>query len=85
MDVVEQEALVDSYHSAREIRRDRWRYSLHRAELAAAYREFDKAADEVRGKTENKVEDIAGSADAAPRRHDHEASTSAGTASNEEE
>lgn len=69
MDVAEQEALVDSYHTARDIRRDRWWYRQQKAELEAAYKEFDEAVDEVFGKSEDEDE-VASSA--APRRHDHE-------------
>lgn len=31
VDVAKQEALLDSYRSARDIRRDHWRYRLHQA------------------------------------------------------
>lgn len=83
-DVAEQAVLLESYRSARQIRLDRWRYRQHQAELEAAYKKFDEATDEVWGKTDDE-EDIADSAPAVPRRHDHEAGTSAGVAGSEEE
>jgi hypothetical protein len=84
-DLAEQAVLVDSYRSARKIRLARWRYCQRAAELAASYKECDEAADEVFCETNDEEEDIAGSAEAAPRRHDHEAGTSAGAAGSEEE
>lgn len=84
VDVPKQETLLESYRSAREIRHDRWWYRQRQAELEAAYKEFDEATDEMWGKSDEE-EDIISSATAAPRRHDHEAGTSAGTAGSEEE
>ena len=81
MDVPEQEALLESYRSAREIRLARWRYRQRVAEVAAAGKECDNDASEALfGDTD---ED---NTKTAPRRHDNEeAGTSAGTAGNEEE
>ena len=44
---VEQEVLLKSYRSAREIRLACWRYRLHQAELEAAFKEIDEVVDEV--------------------------------------
>src|SRR4051812_6067498 len=57
----EQEALLDSYHSAREGRLARWRYRMRVAEAAVAYKEGDEAAEALFGKTEDEAEDNAGS------------------------
>uniref|UniRef100_R7WCT7 KIB1-4 beta-propeller domain-containing protein n=1 Tax=Aegilops tauschii TaxID=37682 RepID=R7WCT7_AEGTA len=53
VDVTEQEGLFNSYRTAREIRRDRWMYRQHQAELEAVFKEFDEAADEVYDKSED--------------------------------
>ena len=50
----EQEALLESYCSARKIRCDHWHYNQYQADLKAAYKEMDEAADEVCGKTNDK-------------------------------
>jgi hypothetical protein len=84
VDVAEQEAFVDSYCTAHEICHDSWRYIQYQADLQTTYKEMDEAADEVFGKSSDE-EDIANSAMAAPRRHDHEIGTSAGAADSEEE
>ncbi len=39
MERAEQEALLDSYRSARKGRLERWRYRMRVAEAAAAYKE----------------------------------------------
>ena len=61
----EQEALLDSYRSAREGRLERWRYHMRVAEAAAAYKEASKEGDEAGealfGETEDEAEDNAGS------------------------
>ena len=72
--MAEQEALLESYRSTREIRQ-------RQAELKAAYKEFD----EVWGKTDNEAKDIVGNVEATPRYHDHEVGTSTSTADSEEE
>ena len=43
----EQETLLDSYHSARKGRLERWRYRMRVAEAAAAYKEASKEGDEA--------------------------------------
>ena len=67
----EQEALLDSYHSACEGCLERWRYRMRVAEAAAAYKEASKEGDEVGkelfGETEDEAEDNAGS-DESPLR-----------------
>ena len=66
----EQEAMLDSYRSAREGRLERWRYHMRVAEAAAAYKEASKEGDEAGealfGETEDEAEDNAGS-DESPR------------------
>ena len=84
MNLEEKAALLECCRSARKICLACWRYRQRHLELEAAYKEFDKASDEVRGKTDDEAGDIAGSAEAVPRRHDHKTGTSAGTAGNEE-
>ena len=76
---MEQEALLESYRSAREIRLARRRYCQ---QVAAAYKECDEAGEAVFGETDDEEEDIV---EAVPRHHDHEANTSTGTAGSEEE
>ena len=63
----EQEALLNSYCSAREGRLERWRYRMRVAEAAAAYKEGDEAAKALFGETEDEAEDNAGS-DESPLR-----------------
>ena len=67
----EQEALLDSYRSARKGRLERWRYRMRVAEAAAAYKEASKEGDEAGealfGETEDEAEDNAGS-DESPLR-----------------
>ena len=62
-----QEALLDSYRSAREGHLERWQYRMRVAEAAAAYKEGDEAGEALFGKTEDKAEDNAGS-DESPLR-----------------
>ena len=61
----EQEALLDSYHSARKGRLERWRYRMRVAEAAAAYKEASKEGNEAGealfGETEDEAEDNASS------------------------
>ena len=60
----EQEALLDSYRSARKGRLERWWYRMWVAEAAAAYKEASKEGDEAGealfGETEDEAEDNAG-------------------------
>ena len=67
----EQEALLDSYRSARKGRLERCRYRMRVAEAAAAYKEASKEGDEAGealfGETEDEAEDNAGS-DESPLR-----------------
>ncbi|KAE8811652.1 hypothetical protein D1007_11439 [Hordeum vulgare] len=84
MDMADQAALLVSYRTAHEICLDSWRYEQCQAEMEAAYKEFDEAADEVWSKSDDE-EDIMGSDKAAPGYHDHEARTSKGIAGSEEE
>ena len=67
----EQEALVDSYRSAREGCLERWRYRMRGAEAAAAYKEASKEGDEAGealfGEPADEAEDNAGS-DESPLR-----------------
>ena len=67
----EQEALLDSYHSARKGRLERWRYRMRVAKAVAAYKEASKEGDEAGealfGETEDEAEDNAGS-DESPLR-----------------
>ena len=78
MDVDEQEVLLLSYRSARDIRRDRWRYHQPQTELEATYKEFD----EVFGKSKDGYE-VASLT--SPRCHDHEADMSMSVADSEDE
>ena len=57
----EQEALLDSYRSAREGRLECWRYHMRVVEAAAAYKEGDEAGEVLFGNTKDKAEDNAGS------------------------
>ena len=57
----EQEALLDSYRSAREGRLECWRYRMRVAEAAATYKEGDEAGEVLFGETEDEVEDNASS------------------------
>ena len=61
----EQEALLDSYRSARKGHLERWRYRMQVAEVAASYKEASKEGDEAGkvlfGETEDEAEDNAGS------------------------
>ena len=43
----EQEALLDSYRTARKGRLERWRYRMRVAEVAATYKEDDEAGGAV--------------------------------------
>lgn len=81
-DLTEQETLPESYRSACKIRLARWWYRQQVAEVAAGYKEGDKAGEVMFGETEEKDKDIT---DATPRRHNHEAGTSADAAHSEEE
>ena len=58
---VEQEALLDSYRSAREGRLERWLYRMQVAEAAAAYKEGDEAGEALFGETEDEAKDNASS------------------------
>lgn len=60
MERAEQEALLDSYRSAREGRLKRWQYRMRVAEAAAAYKEGDEAGEALFGETEDEAEDNAG-------------------------
>ena len=64
---MEQEALLDSYRSARKGRLERWRYRMRVAEAAAAYKEGYEVGEALFGETEDKAEDNAGS-DESPLR-----------------
>ena len=66
MEWAEQEALLDSYHSAREGRLERWRYHMRVAEAAATYKEGDEEGEALFGKTEDEAEDNAGSDESPP-------------------
>lgn len=57
--------MIESYRSTGDIRHNRSMYHQRKSELEAAYREFDKASDEVFGKSNNE-EDIGSSTTAAP-------------------
>ena len=61
---MEQEALLDSYRSARKGYLERWRYRMRVAEATAAYKEGDDAGEVLFGETKDEAEDIAGSAEA---------------------
>ena len=67
----EQEALLDSYRSAREGRLECWRYRMRVVEAADAYKESSKEGDEVGealfGETEDEAEDNAGSDESSVR------------------
>ena len=63
----EQEALLDSYRSAREGHLERWRYRMRVVEAATAYKEGDEAVEALFGETEDEAEDNAGS-DESPLR-----------------
>ena len=67
----EQEALLDSYRSAREGRLERWRYRMRLAEAVAACKEASKEGDEageaLLGEAEDEAEDNADS-DESPLR-----------------
>jgi hypothetical protein len=65
----EQEALLESYRSARESRLMRWRYRMRVAEVAAAYKEGDEAGEALFGETDDEAEDNAGFVETPPRRH----------------
>ena len=65
----EQEALLNSYRSARKGRLERWRYRMRVAEAAAAYKEGDEAAEAPFGETEDEAEDNAGSDESLLRWH----------------
>ena len=67
MERAEQEVLLNSYRSARKGRLERWRYRMRVAEVAAAYKEGDEAAEALFGETEDEAEDNAGS-DESPLR-----------------
>ena len=71
MEWVEQEALLDSYRSARKGRLERWRYRMRVEESTAAYKEAGKEGDEAGealfGETEDEAEDNAGSAESPLR------------------
>ena len=67
MEWVEQEALLDSYHSARKGRLERWRYRMRVAEAAVAYKEGDEAGKALFGETEDEAEDN-GASDKSPLR-----------------
>ena len=71
MERAEQEALLDSYRSARKGHLERWRDRMRVAEAAAAYKEASKKGDEVGevlfGEIEDESEDNAGS-DESPLR-----------------
>ena len=70
---MEQEALLDSYRSARKGRLESWRYRMRVAEAAAAYKEASKEGDEAGealfGETEDEAEDNAGSDESPLRWH----------------
>jgi hypothetical protein len=81
--MAEQEALLESYRSSREIRLARWRYRQRAAEVATAGKECeDEAAEAVFGEIDEEDEGII---ESTPCRDDHEADTSASTAGSEEE
>ena len=61
MERAEQEALLDSYRSARKGCLKRWRYRMRVAEAMAAYKEGDEAGKGLFGETEDEAEDNAGS------------------------
>ena len=67
----EQEALLDSYRSAREGHLKRWRYRMRVAEAATTYKEASKEGDEAGealfGETEDEAGDNVGS-DKSPLR-----------------
>ena len=63
-----QEALLDSYRSARKGRLERWQYRMRVAEAAAAYKEGDEAGEALFSETEDEAEDNAGSDEALLRR-----------------
>ena len=63
----EQEALLDSYRSAREGRLERWRYRMRVAEAATAYKEGNEAGEVLFGERDDEAEDNAGS-DESPLR-----------------
>ena len=67
----EHEALVDSYRTACEIRRDRCWHRQRQAEIEAVFKEINKEPNKVYDKSEDK-DDIASSAMPAPRRHNHQ-------------
>ena len=89
---MEQEALLDSYRSARKARLERWRERMRVAEVAAAYKEGDEAGEALFGETEDEAEDNAGSdesplrwrrrgpAPPSPRDANNEAEDTAGSA-----
>ena len=65
----EQEALLDSYRSAREGRLERWWYRMRVAEAAVAYKEGDEAGKALFGENEDEAEDNAGSDESPLRWH----------------
>ena len=67
--IAEQEALLDSYRSARKGRLEHWRYRMRVAEAAAAYTEGDEAGEALFGETDYEAEDNASSTEAPPRQH----------------
>lgn len=80
VDMDEQEALLLSYRAARDIPPRVMVHHVLQVEKEAIFAEIDKAAEFYDGK-----DIVAAPAAAAPRRHDHEADTSADAASTEEE
>ena len=63
----EQEALLDSYRSARKGRLERWRYRMRVAKAVAAYKEGNEAGEALFSETKDEAEDNAGS-DESPLR-----------------
>ena len=79
VDMGEQEALLDSYRAARDIRRDYWLY--RQADLKAAYKGIDEVADEVYGPDDGN--EVAGGSVAAAWRNNDEAGMFAGAVDSE--
>ena len=67
--IAEQEALLDSYRSAREGLLERWRYRMQVAEAAAAYKEGNEAGEAMFGETEDEAEDNADTDESPLRWH----------------
>ena len=67
MERAEQEALLDSYHSACEGRLKRWRYRMRVTEVGATYKEGDEVGEALFGETQDEAKDNAGSDEALLR------------------